>query len=42
LRNHQNALEDFRRAVKEKYGVDIDIADEEGATADPQEYGRLI
>jgi hypothetical protein len=42
LRNHQNALEDFRRAVKEKYGVDIDVADEEGATADPQEYGRLI
>jgi site-specific DNA-methyltransferase (adenine-specific) len=42
LRNHQNALEDFRRAVKEKYGVDIDVADEEGAAADPQEYGRLI
>jgi site-specific DNA-methyltransferase (adenine-specific) len=43
LRNHQNALEDFRRAVKEKYGVDIDVADEEGAdAADPREYGRLI
>ncbi len=42
LRNHQNALKNFRRAVKEKYGIDIDVTDEEGATADPQEYGRLI